>query len=96
MTIYESRWKNAVRWAKRVNRALAEGHLVFVGEEMISVPLQIREDDIFGPFGDKTGSGIIWFINDTELDNGMHTEVDEWNRQHKVTCHAPVPLPEEV
>lgn len=99
MTIYEFRWANAVRWAKRINRALSEGHLVFVGggedRGEIKAPLEFRGNEIFGPFEAGCESGTVWFRNDPECDDGSHTEINAWNERNKVFCYASVAVPLE-
>lgn len=94
----EARWQNARRWARQVNRALELGHQVFIyegeGRNEIRWPIQIEADKIMGQIG--FSSFAVFFRNDPEYDEGLYEEIDEWNRRHKITCYAlvPVPLPE--
>lgn len=95
MNIYESRWNNAVRWARAVNAAVARGLLVRIDGGDVGAPLEITDRRIFLPFSPGTGSGIVLFINDVELDNGMHTTIGGFNAAHPTRCYAPVPLASE-
>lgn len=92
---HADRWENAVRWARRVNRALELGHLVFDADgDPIRAPIEVRGDCLFGPCRPGDESGWTYFRNDPEYDEGLYTPIAEWNAAHEITCFGRVPLPE--
>lgn len=80
MNNYERRWNNAVRIAKQINAFIDDGYLVFGDNgELIKNKFVITDEGIRLPLDEN--SSVAYFINDKNLDNGMHTTISEYNKE---------------
>jgi hypothetical protein len=74
-SIYEARWNNAVKQAKKINKYLTKNYVPMFWGEVVTHPIKITEEGIGLPL-DGTGTVMI-FIKDLDLDNGYYTPVKE-------------------
>lgn len=93
--VREARWKNAVRWAQKVNELLGKGCLVFIMdgeygcETRIERPIEVRGNQLFERDPNDSG-GVIWFRNDPEYDEGLYESIESWNWGHQIKAYQPV------
>jgi len=73
--IAASRRENAHRIAKKINW-LRKSHLVFNEDNDL-----VTEDFTIDSRGYVRLGCVSYFVNDTELDNGMYTTIEEYNKQ---------------
>jgi hypothetical protein len=73
VNIYEARWRNAVREAKRINTFMAQGCIAIYDGEIFDKPFVITEEMIHAPFSD-TGSQI-WYDRSLEMNDGVYDTV---------------------
>lgn len=88
-SIYEARWKEAVRQAQRIQDYLDRGYLVMDGDHRV-FNMSITSEFIFERWND-VGSGRYWFRNDLSLDAGLFTKVkDIRNNFRRLKVFKPV------
>jgi len=82
MNVYERRWNNAVRIANKINHLLEQGYIVYDSEgDRVRHSFQVSEEEILLPLSDNFK--ILYFLRDTELDNGAHTKISDYNDMFK-------------
>ena len=80
MDIYKARWENAKRIAEKINSYLDARCLVFDEDNnLISGKFEIKKTYSGSDVEEIVNGSCFYFINDKNLDNGLYTEIDEYN-----------------
>jgi len=82
--VYKARWKAAKKLHESINEKIRAGFIV-LDEDGVSVDreFKISEEQIIMPWKSGSGGGAVYFINDSELDNGMHTTIADYRDSFK-------------
>jgi hypothetical protein len=81
-SIYEARWKNALKIADRINNMIFNGYKVFNKDGDVQEAF-IIEDNKIKQYDSFTGVMLGWFENDPDLDNGSNTPIKEYSAYFK-------------
>ena len=81
MNIFKARHNNAVRIAEKINALIDAGHVIFDEKgELLTGRFVIDEDgDVLHAVSDRCNIG--YYMTDTDLDNGAHTTIADYNAQ---------------
>lgn len=74
MNMYEARWENAKKKCAKIQKLLSEGYLIFDADGDKIISAGIKDDYTF-----YINNGF-YFLNDTQLDNGMLETIKEFNK----------------
>jgi hypothetical protein len=82
MNIYESRYNNAKKVMNKINDLLSQGYRI-MDEENLIVEKVIEKNDysISYIIKDEPNTFYNLFINDVDSDDGMHTNIKEFNKR---------------
>jgi len=83
-----ARWNNAKRIGEKIKSFTDKGYLVYDGEGDLITDITINNQGVFATL-DKSCQ-LSLFLNDIELDNGMYTNIKEFNERFKSWTFAPV------
>lgn len=76
-SIYEARWNYITNQFLKIKKLLDNGNFIVEIEECGITNLVISDDGIYSNVG---SSKFVWAENDKDLDHGLHTAVDEWEK----------------
>lgn len=83
MSIYKARWKNALKWAAKVNRLLKKGFIVFDKDGNRCNELFSLKDKQIVQVSGSPGHTFswMWFENNLNYDHGLYTPIKEYNKR---------------
>ena len=76
-----ARWNNAKKIGEKIKSYTDKGYIVYDEEGDIITGITINDEGVFAIL-DKTCK-VSLFLNNIELDNGMYTNVKDFNEQFK-------------
>lgn len=81
MNIYESRYNNAKRIMNKINDLLSKGYRIIDDDDMIVEKVIENNDTISYIIKNNPNTLNNLFINDVDSDEGMHTNIKEFNKR---------------
>jgi len=82
MNVYEARWLNAQRVARKIQSWLDKGFIVFDDQGERVRKVELTEDAVYAcPFPETSRYWTTLFENNKDNDHGLHTTVREFNDQ---------------
>lgn len=80
MNIYDSRYKNALRKAAKINRFIKKGYHVFHdGSPVEGGKFILRDDELL--FKSSDTFFTIYYQNSKDWDHGYWTPIKKWNKE---------------
>lgn len=81
INIYDARWMNAIRIHTRLNKLLDEGYIIIKDDEHWEYENKYCSKFVITEKNIVEDKCYVYFINDIDLDNGMHTKIKDYNKQ---------------
>lgn len=81
MNIYESRYNNAKKVMNKINDLLEKGYRIIDDDDMIVEKVIENNDTISYIIKNNPNTLNNLFINDVDSDEGMHTNIKEFNKR---------------
>ena len=73
----KARWENAQRIGNKLKSLLDDGIILYNEDGDRVMDIEVDDTGFYEVMGNCK---IMYFINDTELDNGMYTSIKEFNK----------------
>jgi len=80
MNVYKRRYINALKKCAKGNRLLKKGYILTDSNgTVLKGPFYLSDDSLL--LQASNNCSYIIFINDTDLDNGMNTKIEDFNAE---------------